>query len=517
MAGSRSLGVLTLDLVAKTGGWVKGMNKAERRSKKWRKQVARDMQKVAKASKVVGAAVLGAAGTFAVLTKQGLAFVDSQAKLSARLGSSIDDLRALQIAASDFGVSNEKLERSLLSFTKRLGDASRGTGEAQAALKDLGLEASDLINMPLADQMALIAERISQLDSAAEKASIADRLMTGGRRMVNLFNDGGDAIRAAVQEVDDFGLSLSRVDAAKVEAANDAMSRIPRVLEPIKNQIAISLADPLTEVADLFQEAAKASNGFAAEVTEGLALAVETVGKMISGVDELRISLMKIQRFQLGVSAFAEQARLNAGQGMGRMSNYGLDNPPPETGPATERYNELSELIDEAEGGKNAFRDVAEWAREQADQIRAGYQARNLELDGIVDTSGALALFGDSAKKSADVVEEAARRQADAIKGVMPTKSQSAIPERVTASPAGLNLSSITPMGADQFSDGGPVPSGNFAGSVQSAAESASAGGVGKTHTIKFKVNEDDIGSVQGDDAFVKRLAGALGSVASAV
>lgn len=36
---SRSLGTLTLDLIAKVGGFVAGMDAAERRSEKWRKEV----------------------------------------------------------------------------------------------------------------------------------------------------------------------------------------------------------------------------------------------------------------------------------------------------------------------------------------------------------------------------------------------------------------------------------------------------------------------------------------------
>lgn len=34
---SRSLGTLTLDVVAQVGGFVSGMDKAERASEKWRK------------------------------------------------------------------------------------------------------------------------------------------------------------------------------------------------------------------------------------------------------------------------------------------------------------------------------------------------------------------------------------------------------------------------------------------------------------------------------------------------
>lgn len=289
---SSSLGTLTLDLIAKTGGFVKGMTKAERSSKKWRRQVERDLKKLrgqfAGFAKMAAGAGVAAAGAFTILAKEGLQFVDSQAKLADRLGSTIDDLRAVQIAASDFGIEQGRLTSSLQSYTKRLGDAARGTGEAQKAYEALGLEASELVNMPLPEQLALIAERIANVDSAAERASIADRLMSGGRNMVNLFEQGGGAIRDAVQEVDAFGLSLSEIDAARVEAANDAMSRIGRATEGVRTQMVVSLAPAIKTVADQFNEAAKESQGFADTGEDIADKVVEGVGFVADSIEGLK-------------------------------------------------------------------------------------------------------------------------------------------------------------------------------------------------------------------------------------
>lgn len=276
---TRSLGQLTLDLVTQTGGWVQGMNKAERSSKRWRKQVNKDLKLVGKA--FAGAATL-AAGGLTALTVSGQTFVDSQAKTAARLGTTIDGLRAVQIAASDFDIDQERLGKTLQSYTKRLGDAVRGTGEAQKAYKALGIEAAELARLPLPEQLALIAERIAELDTAAERSSIADRLMSGGRTMVNLFEEGGDAIRAAVDEVNEYGLALSEVDAAKVEAANDAMSRIPRLLEPIKTQLAVAVAEPLQGITNEFLEAGKASGGFRDDIHE---MVDDVVGGLLFVID----------------------------------------------------------------------------------------------------------------------------------------------------------------------------------------------------------------------------------------
>ncbi|HBC1013552.1 TPA: phage tail tape measure protein, partial [Escherichia coli] len=67
MAG-KSLGTLTLDLVARTAGFASGMSQAERSSEKWRKKVAADIEAVstafaaASSAAVAAAAGVGAAG-----------------------------------------------------------------------------------------------------------------------------------------------------------------------------------------------------------------------------------------------------------------------------------------------------------------------------------------------------------------------------------------------------------------------------------------------------------------------
>lgn len=60
MAG-KSLGTLTIDLIAKVGGFVQGMDKAERSSQKWRDQVKKDAKEVSSSIISVGAAAATAA------------------------------------------------------------------------------------------------------------------------------------------------------------------------------------------------------------------------------------------------------------------------------------------------------------------------------------------------------------------------------------------------------------------------------------------------------------------------
>ena len=52
------------------------------------------------------------------------------------------------------------------------------------------------------------------------------------------------------------GLSMSRVDAAQIEAANDSITRAQGVFEGIGNQIAVSLSPLVSELAANFYQSA---------------------------------------------------------------------------------------------------------------------------------------------------------------------------------------------------------------------------------------------------------------------
>jgi hypothetical protein len=565
---TRSLGQLTLDLVTKTGGWVQGMNKAERSSKKWRRQVQKDLRVVGKA--FAGAAAVAAAG-LTTLTVQGQQFIDSQAKTSARLGSTIDDLRAVQIAASDFGIEQGRLESSLASYTKRLGDAARGTGEAQKAYEALGLEAKELVNLPLPEQLALIAERISQVGSAAERTSIADRLMSGGRDMVNLFEEGGDAIRAAVAEVDEYGLSLSRVDASKVEAANDAISRIPRLLEPIKTSLAISLADPIRGITNEFLEAGKATAGFRDDITgmvdsavggllhiidagDGVKRVFQITGRVIAlwAIESQRLMLNVAETIYSGpidaVNALIEQMNRIPGLDLGLVEQTGAVRDLQRQIKLLEGAGEIARQdmqdILTAPMASEGFRDSIDASRADAptlggtgvgmvnptalaavDAVAEGLQrttdaandnadATDDQTDTTKDATRAVQTFGDTAVRSAQAMAAAAGMGSDPRYNI--TAGGDTVEERARArfeqsafrvgESSVINYPPASSQGVDKIQRSVSQVSGSPAGAKDRGA-------------VTIKVvgeNGSTEGAVEGDDAFVKQLVNALSGASSA-
>src|SRR5690625_7279489 len=106
----KSLGTLTLDLVARTGGFVQGMSKAARESAKWRRQGERDLKKVSadlqRTAKVAAGVVAAGGAAIAAMTTKGLDAVSTQATLARSLDTTFDSVTALQLALSDAGIDN---------------------------------------------------------------------------------------------------------------------------------------------------------------------------------------------------------------------------------------------------------------------------------------------------------------------------------------------------------------------------------------------------------------------------
>lgn len=307
---TRSLGQLTLDLVARIGGFEQPLDRAQRSSKKSMQAIQKDGKAAAAGlAKVTAAAAAAAAGLY-VYTKAGMDTIDAQAKLARRLDSTIGEMRGLELAAADAGIEQGKLVSAIESYNKRLGDTVNGTGEAQKAYEKLGIEASELAQMPLSDQLALVAERISQLDTAAKRSSIADRLMSGGRGMVNLFQAGGDAIRDAVGEVENLGLAISETDASTIEEANDSIARLGLVAESAQAAVAVALTPALNDMADGLYAVAKEFK--AGEYDEQVEL-LTTMGTVASGAAGAYVTYRSaVAAATVAQWAFQKAARANA-------------------------------------------------------------------------------------------------------------------------------------------------------------------------------------------------------------
>src|SRR5690606_33110330 len=205
------------------------------------------------------------------------------------IGEGTRELVGLQHAAAiTAGVTDQQFNMALQRMVRRLAEAAQGTGEAQGAIKALGLDAQELARMGPAAAFEAISEALQDVENQGERVRIAFKLFDSeGAKLVNTLNAGPEAIRALIDEADQLGISFSRVDAARIEAANDAMARVAGVVRGIGNTIAIEVSGPIEAVANHLTEAAKNSDGFRESIRQMSNAAITGMGNALIKAGDL--------------------------------------------------------------------------------------------------------------------------------------------------------------------------------------------------------------------------------------
>ena len=106
---------------------------------------------------------------------------------------------------------------------------------------------------------------------------------------------GEEALNKTAKEAEILGLALNRVDAAKVEAANDAMTRSAGVVTGLGNTITVSLAPYVKGISDEFYNAALEAGGFGEFTTNALNSVVQAVAYTANVIHGLKAVWMVVK------------------------------------------------------------------------------------------------------------------------------------------------------------------------------------------------------------------------------
>lgn len=294
MAG-KSLGTLTIDLIAKVGGFVQGMDKAERSSQKWRDQVKKDAKEVSSSIIAVGAAAataavgIGAAGLAIVKnTAQQVTEADRWAK---SLKMSTQDLLSWQYAAEQAGLSGDNIADIFKDINDKVGDAVLNkSGEAAQALDTLGLSAQKLAQQSPDKQLMAISEALQKIPTQAGKTNILESLGNDLSKMLPLFDNNNEKLKQFIQLSKDFGVAPPQEDIDNLVKVNRFFQDIETSARGLKMEIASGLAkvdltplqDGLDDIRDVFTDPA-VLQGLSDLVGEAISLA-GVVGRIAGGL-----------------------------------------------------------------------------------------------------------------------------------------------------------------------------------------------------------------------------------------
>jgi len=307
------LGQLEVEITADDTKLKRGLKSVDNQLGETAKRVGKLAAGFAKFA-AVGVAAAAAVGV--ALVRSQLQQIDVLAKTSARLNITIQDLQGLRFAAEQSGASAGTLDRALERLTRNIGEVQGGTGEAKKAFDELGLSALELAKLSPSDALGKVATALQGVESNSQRVNFAYQILgRSGAQLVNMLANGEEGLNAFKQEALDLGLTLDEVDAAKVEAANDAMNRIQKVIQGGLQQATIELAPFIEDIANKFADAAKEAGGMGkviVNVTEATGTAVaklaDFVGSISLGFKRISLVFAQIRMGLLELDVFINQA-----------------------------------------------------------------------------------------------------------------------------------------------------------------------------------------------------------------
>lgn len=297
---TKSLGTLTLDLVAKVGGFVGGLDKSERASEKWRRTV----EKEAKAAGVaIGA---GVATGLAALTAMTIGTVNAAGELSrfAQVsGSSTNEFQRYAAGAKTVGIEQEKLADIFKDTNDKVGDfLTNGGGELQDFFKTIapkvGVTADQFRNLSGPQALQLFASTLDKAGlSQAEMTTQMEALANDATLLLPLLRNNGEGFRSLGDAAAEVGAIL---DDKTIKSANELKAVIWLVEQStagLKNQLVSQLIPVLGDFAVSFGDVTKNGTSmvavgefitdtlkFIAKSAVGAVAAFDLLGKGIAAV-----------------------------------------------------------------------------------------------------------------------------------------------------------------------------------------------------------------------------------------
>ena len=280
------IGKIAVGMTANTRQFSKGLKRARRSVKNFTRGLGASVLKVAAFG---GALVAAAAGAgMASMIKNSFTAMDAAAKMADRFGIATEALTGLQHAANITGAGLEGMNKGLGFLSKTLGEAKTGIGEGRQALEKLGLSVDELTEIPLDQAFGKISDAMKNLTSQTDKAFVASKLFgRGGLALLNTMELGSEGLKKMAEEALKLGLAFTRIDAAMVEQANDAIARMQAVFIGIFNLVAVQLAPLIEGLTNKFVAFALEGQGMGERISSGFKSVLMSIAKGIDLVKAL--------------------------------------------------------------------------------------------------------------------------------------------------------------------------------------------------------------------------------------
>lgn len=309
---SKSLGTLTLDLVAKTGGFVDGMSKAERASLKWRKKASADIKAVGKT--MAGLGVASAAGLAAMTVKLASSGREIQ-QLATLTNSATTEFQRISLAAGHYGVEQGKIADILKDTNDRIGDFIQTGG---GPMKDFFENIAPLVGVT-ADEFARLSgpDALQLYVSSLEKAGASQQEMTfymeamasDATLLLPLLKNGGKELGILGDQAEKAGRVISDIDLSQLEELDRSTKELKASFSGMSNEVVLSALPAVNDLVGTLSDPATVET--AKTLGQAIVVSVTAAANAITGaINVAKFLGEELASISVGAS-FDDIARLN--------------------------------------------------------------------------------------------------------------------------------------------------------------------------------------------------------------
>src|SRR5690625_2904790 len=245
---TRSLGTLTLDLVAKIGGYEEGMDKAARVTDKRTREMHNKVAKFGKAfGKALAAAGAAAAAGVGLALNEVRHAIDDMAELqraAERVGTSTKEFTGLAYAARSVHLEVQDLQDALSGMYGQLGNALNGTSDQAKLFKALNIQLTDTHgNLKTTTQLLKeLADAYVRTGGSAEILVAGDTLMGDDfKKLIPLLKQGSAGIAELQKQAEELGITFDEKTGRAAEEFQAKVVQLQGAWTGLWRQLAVKL------------------------------------------------------------------------------------------------------------------------------------------------------------------------------------------------------------------------------------------------------------------------------------
>lgn len=236
-----------------------------------------------------------------------------------KIGMTAEALQELHFAASQVGVSSEALDAGLIKMSKFISEAQRGSKEANAELKALGLNIRDFADLRPEQAFELLASKISLIEDPIQRnAALIRMLGKSGAELANLMQLGANGIETMRAKARELGIVISDEMIGRMQEAGDKID----IIKAASFAAGVGMADKFIPALDALAKLVT-SEGF----QTGMANIAESIGSIVKYLAE-HPQLAKFMLAAGGTFAVTKSPLLALGAGA-YAAHPGVDVPAP--------------------------------------------------------------------------------------------------------------------------------------------------------------------------------------------